>query len=81
MTAEWTKKLPAADGFYWLQRKGQKATIVKVYDISEGLVNCGATVSFIGNDHPHSLIDFARNCLWSGPLQAPMQTNESKNGT
>lgn len=61
---------PTADGFYWLRRQDKRDTIVKVYDIADGLEEYGAMVAFVGSDHDMSLARALRTwqCLWGGPL-------------
>lgn len=64
---------PTEDGFYWLRSQGNRDTIVKVYDIANGLEEYGAMVAFMGSDRDMSLARALRTwqCLWGGPLTPP----------
>ena len=66
----WTKRVPAVDGYYWLRRAGEHDTIVKVRDVGAGLVEFGAMVAWTGSDWDTSLCEVLKKwqCSWAGPL-------------
>lgn len=71
----WSKEIPKCDGFYWLRRAGAQDTIVKVWDVSAGLVEFGAMISWIGSDWDMSLCEAMKKwkCSWHGPLSSPVE--------
>lgn len=70
---EFTKEVPKTDGIYWIRRKEKKDTVVHVRNTSEGLVEFGAMVSWIGSDWSWSLCDLLDefDCFWFGPILPP----------
>ncbi len=69
----WSNTTPTQDGLYWLRRPGDPDTLVKVYDIAEGLVFYGAMVAWMGSDMDESLSEVLQEhaCSWFGPLTPP----------
>lgn len=70
---KWSYDMPKMNGFYWLRRKDQKDTIVKIRDIEAQLVEFGAMIVWIGSDWNQSLCDVFKECTcqWWGPLYPP----------
>ncbi len=70
---EWICDLPKMNGFYWLRRKDEKDTIVKIWDIDAQLVEFGTMVAWVGSDWDQSLCEILEKyvCQWCGPLSPP----------